>query len=64
MLYAIEQKRADVSLRCEEFLQWLRRIDSRRLVFLDETGAKINMTRMYGRAQKGDRVIDFAPLGH
>ena len=62
-LYAIEQKRADVALRRDEFLQWLRCVDPRRLVFLDETGAKTNMTRMYGRAKKGNRVLDYAPTG-
>jgi transposase len=35
-----------------------------RLVFVDETGAKTNMTRLYGRAEKGERVVDQAPHGH
>ena len=35
-----------------------------RLVFLDETGAKTNMTRRYARSQRGRRLIDHAPLGH
>jgi transposase len=39
-------------------------VDPHRLVFLDETGAKTDMTRAYARAQKGQRVIDFAPGGH
>jgi len=34
------------------------------LVFLDESGAKTNMTRLYGRAMKGDRVYDSVPHGH
>jgi transposase len=34
------------------------------LVFLDETSAKTNMTRRYGRAQRGERVLDYAPHGH
>lgn len=34
------------------------------MVFLDESGAKTNMTRLYGRAQWGDRVYDHAPHGH
>lgn len=33
------------------------------LLFLDETGAKTNMTRRYGRARKGDRAVDSAPHG-
>jgi transposase len=34
-----------------------------RLVFLDESGAKTNMTRLYGRALGGQRVVDVAPHG-
>ena len=35
-----------------------------RLVFLDESGAKTDMTRLRGRAPKGERVYDTAPHGH
>jgi transposase len=35
-----------------------------KLVFIDESGAKTNMTRLYGRAKAGQRVIDNAPEGH
>ena len=38
--------------------------DSRRLVFIDESGVKTNMTRLYGRAKKGMRANDSAPHGH
>lgn len=38
-------------------------MDVRRLVFLDETGAKTNMTRLYARARKGARAVDHAPNG-
>jgi transposase len=34
------------------------------LVFLDESGAKTNMTRLRGRALRGERVHDHAPAGH
>ncbi len=33
-------------------------------MFLDETGAKTNMTRSYARSRRGQRLIDHAPLGH
>jgi len=36
----------------------------KRLVFLDESGAKTNMTRLYGRAKSGQRVVDDTPAGH
>lgn len=39
-------------------------LDPTRLVFLDESGAKTNMTRLRGRAKKGQRLIDDAPYGH
>ena len=39
-------------------------MDPERFVFLDETGAKTNMTRLYGWGPRGERVIDAAPHGH
>ena len=39
-------------------------MDARRLVFLDESGLKKNMTRRYGRARNGKRCLDSAPCGH
>jgi transposase len=39
-------------------------VDPGRLVFLDESGAKTNMTRLYGRAGNGKRCHDKAPAGH
>ena len=35
-----------------------------KLVFIDESGAKTNMTRLYGRAKAGARATDAAPSGH
>lgn len=35
-----------------------------RLVFIDETWATTNMTRRYGRAPRGERVIASVPHGH
>lgn len=35
-----------------------------KLIFLDETWAKTNMTRLYGRAPRGMRPIGAAPFGH
>ena len=37
---------------------------ARSLVFIDESGAKTNMTRLYGRAPRGERAHDAAPHGH
>jgi transposase len=39
-------------------------LDPKKLVFLDETSAKTNMTRLYGRAPVGKRLVDRTPHGH
>lgn len=39
-------------------------LDVNKLVFIDETWAKTNMTRPRGRCQRGKRLIAKAPYGH
>jgi transposase len=39
-------------------------LDVTKLVFVDESGAKTNMTRLYGRALHGARAVDDTPHGH
>jgi transposase len=39
-------------------------LDPRRLVFIDETWAKTNMTPTHGRCRRGERLIARAPFGH
>ena len=39
-------------------------VEPGRLVFIDESGAKTNMTRLYGRAPAGERVVGRVPHGH
>jgi len=39
-------------------------LNPKKLVFLDETGAKTSMTRLYGRAPIGQRAVDRTPQGH
>ena len=36
-------------------------MDSSKLVFLDETGINTGMTRLYGRAPGGERVVEYIP---
>jgi transposase len=38
--------------------------DAERLIFIDETWTKTNMTRLRGRALRGERLIDTSPHGH
>ena len=40
------------------------RVDPSRLVFIDETWTKTNMTRLYGWAKRGSRLVDKVPHGH
>lgn len=63
-LIAAEQKRPDVAEHRHNFMIARRFVDPAQLVFLDESGAKTNMTRLYGRAQGGGRCVDYTPHGH
>ncbi len=45
----------------EKFLAWLLTVDPTRLVFIDETGSNIAMTRTYGRAKRGERLNERVP---
>lgn len=47
-----------------EFLKLLKALPAERLIFLDETGAQTNLTRLWGRAPRGERCLDRAPAGH
>lgn len=63
-LIAAEQQRPDVVERRRNFRIAGRFVSPDQLVFLDETGAKTNMTRLYGRSEKGTRCNDHTPGGH
>ena len=46
--------------------RWIREqrlLDSTHLVFIDETSVNTNMTRAFGRALRGERVIGRVPFG-
>ena len=53
-----------MKLAREEWKATQNDIDLSKLVFLDESGAKTNMTRLRGRAKKGQRIVDDTPQGH
>ncbi len=62
-LIASEQNRPDV---VEKRAQWhasQAAIDPNRVVFIDETWAKTNMTRRFGRSTIGTRLIEKTPCG-
>jgi transposase len=51
----------DVSEAREQWANDQGEMDSASLVFLDETGINVGMTRLYGRAFGEERVIDYVP---
>jgi transposase len=61
--HASEQDRPDVARRRAQWRKYQARVDPARLVFIDETWAKTNMTRSHGRAPRGARLIAKAPHG-
>jgi hypothetical protein len=64
VLKASEQNRPDVAERRSQWRIWQTSLDPQRLVFIDETWVKTNMTRPRGRALQGERVICHVPHGH
>jgi len=63
-LKASEQEREDIAKSRDKWRKFQEAVDAQRLVFLDESGLKTNMTRRYGRARNGNRCLDSAPCGH
>lgn len=62
-LFASEQDRPAIARRRAQWKKYQDRLDPARLVFIDETWAKTNMTRTHGRARKGTRLHAKAPFG-
>lgn len=61
---AAEQERADIAEARRQFRALQPKLDPARLVFLDETWTKTNMTRLRGRAPRGQRLVAAVPHGH
>ena len=65
-LIAAETRRPDIR---QARLDWVRRrlprmrAEPHQLVFVDETSVKTNMTRLRGRAPRGERLRATAPFG-
>jgi transposase len=63
-LFATEQDRPDVARRRRRWKAYQGRLDPARLVFIDETWAKTNMTRLCGWAPRGRKLMAKVPHGH
>jgi transposase len=62
-LRASEQEREDIICQREKWREFQTEVEPCGLVFLDESGVKTNMTRLYGRSRKGNRCYDKTPDG-
>jgi transposase len=63
-MVASEQQRPDVAAARDAWRVGQRSLDPTKLVFIDETGCATNMTRLRGRAPKGQRLKARVPHGH
>ncbi len=62
VLHASEQERADVARLRRRWIREQGLLDTSCLVFIDETSVNTNMTRLYGRGPRGERVIGRVPF--
>jgi transposase len=63
-LRAAEQERADIAEARNEWRALQPDLNPENLVFIDETGAKTNLVRLFGRAPRGQRLVAPVPHGH
>jgi transposase len=63
-LHAAEQDRPDIARRRYWWRKYQTRIEPSRLVFIDETWVKDNMTRLRGWFQKGQALLSKVTSGH
>ena len=61
---ASEQERPAIVRRRARWQRSQGQLDPHRLVFIDETWAKTNMTRSHGRCPRGKRLAATRPYGH
>ena len=64
VLIASERDRPDVAEKRTHWQSTQSDFDPSRLVFIDETWVKTNMTRPRGRALRGQRIVDRVRHGH
>jgi transposase len=64
VLHAAEQDRPDVAAARKALKAEQPALEASRLVFIDETAVTTKMTRLYGRAPLGERLVAKVPHGH
>src|SRR6266508_2815274 len=60
-LTATEQAEPRIQELRRRFIELAKKLDPRRLVFIDEAGSHIAMTREYARAPRGERAVGSVP---
>jgi len=63
-IIAKEQERDDIAQKRINFMIASRFVDPKNFIFLDESGAKTNMTRLYGWAPKNERCYFYNTHGN
>lgn len=63
-LHAAERDSQENQQRREKFLAAIAAIPPEKLIFLDESGVTTQLTRLWGRAPKGERIAEATPQGH
>ena len=61
---AAEQDRKDVVIARANWRASQAEVDPERLVFVDETALKTDMSRLRGWAERGERLVETTPGGH
>jgi transposase len=64
MLHASERDTPRVERLRARWRKMRRRLDTRRFVFVDETGVNLALTRTHGRAPRGVRVVGAVPQNY
>jgi transposase len=64
VIHASEQQRPDVQMRRAAWIVERSDWEAGHLVFIDESGARTNLVRQYGRCLRGRRLVSYAPHGH
>ena len=63
-LHAVERDTEANQKRREEFLERIREVPPEKLIYLDESGLTLSMTRLRGRCMGGRRLHEATPGGH
>ena len=62
--YGLERDTERVKRLRVEFAQWIKGVEIGRLKVVDESGVNIAMSRLYGRAPRGERVCEGVPRNY